>query len=407
MSILVINNYKDYNYSEILSERKSELVVLSSHELDDYKEFKYFEHIPNIVDTSYTELRAVELHEKYNFSAVVAEFEFDLLLAGRIRTRLGIHGQSEESALAFRDKVVMKNYLATSSLILPAYQRLITFRDVEKFIEIHEYPVVIKPVDSAASINVNIIHNKEDLIQFSKENWQNNLMIEKFIEGDMFHIDALIENNNEVVLSVSKYVNGCLGYSKLQSLGSFQLSPNDSMYIRLRNYFYQVLDKLPTPETSAYHLEVFYTEDDKLVFCEIASRVGGAFVTESVLQTYSVHLCDYWLRSISNITTPRPNGQEAPPFLSGWLLVPPQKGKLLSIPETVPFEWVTKYEKSGVLNKEYNNPSRSVDRIASFLLKDTSSEGLRRKIEELDTWFRDNTIWEEESVKQKRETLAK
>ncbi|MDP5274859.1 ATP-grasp domain-containing protein [Chengkuizengella axinellae] len=392
MSILIINNYKKYLYSELFPEVVDKLVVLSSHPLPDSDQFLYFELIEDMSNAFYAELRAIELHQTYFFTSIVAEDEFDLVLAGRLRDHLGIPGQSEASAIAFRDKVLMKNYLK-DELILPFYRPLATFYELLEFIEQHGYPVVVKPRDGAASVNLNILHNKEELIEFAKKPWEHNLMVESYIAGEMYHVDALIKNDETVILSISKYINGCLAFTESKSLGSYQLHPDEIMYQRLSDYFYKVLSFYPTPNITAYHLEVYHTTQDEFVFCEIASRIGGGYILETVQHAFDVDMSRYWLRHLCELNESR--GTPVPKELSGWLLIPPQKAKLIFLPESIPFNWVKKYVKSGKEGMSYDNPNRSIERVAGFVITDNTSHGLLEKLKFLDKWYRDQLMWED------------
>ncbi|MFH8716321.1 hypothetical protein ACH4GC_34220, partial [Streptomyces zaomyceticus] len=62
-------------------------------------------------DSVLVEREALRLHAEFGFDEIIALSEFDLLRAARLRDLLGLRGQNEESAIAFRDKLVMKDLL--------------------------------------------------------------------------------------------------------------------------------------------------------------------------------------------------------------------------------------------------------------------------------------------------------
>ncbi len=93
------------------------------------------------------ELKAVELHKKYGFSRVVYQAEQDVLRAAQIRELLGLAGQSVESALQFRDKLIMKETLlarhdVVRTILIPTFARVVGVKSILAFIAQHDYPVV-------------------------------------------------------------------------------------------------------------------------------------------------------------------------------------------------------------------------------------------------------------------------
>lgn len=394
MSVLFIvtNIYNDYNYSELLNEITDELVVLSKYPLKDKDKFMYYEKIPSDQSSSYIELRAIELYEKYKFKYIIAEDEFDLIMAGRLRDRFGIPGQTEESATAFRNKVVMKNYLS-NTVKVPKYRPLSTMSDLIDFINEHGYPVIVKPVDHAASLNLRIIKDRNDLLEFTKLQWQPNLLVEEFIEGDMYHIDAVVDQNKTIVFSASKYFSGCLAFMEKKSTGSYQIDPKDPMYNRLKDFFEKVISALPTPEVSAYHLEVFHTKDDEIVFCEIASRIGGGYILDNLLDSFSFNMCEYWIRRQCNLPV-NMNYTTEPASFNGFVIIPPRKGVLLDFPKSLEFDWVKRYEHNCEINKKYNDPSTSIDELAGIVVTDQTSQGVLDKLYFIDDWYRNQLEWE-------------
>ncbi|HYF65541.1 MAG TPA: hypothetical protein VD886_22125, partial [Herpetosiphonaceae bacterium] len=53
--------------------------------------------------TALIDLEVVRLHRTWPIDRIIATSEVDILRAGRLRTRLGLAGQSGPSALAFRN----------------------------------------------------------------------------------------------------------------------------------------------------------------------------------------------------------------------------------------------------------------------------------------------------------------
>lgn len=108
-----------------------------------------------------------------------------------IREVFGISGQSVANAIQFRDKIEMKKMIAKAGLNVPKFIRAESALEVLQFIEQHGYPVIIKPVNGAGTVNVNLIRNEEQLDNFFNANTVDDLDVKAYIDGKMFAIDGL------------------------------------------------------------------------------------------------------------------------------------------------------------------------------------------------------------------------
>jgi ATP-grasp domain len=397
MSILILNHASAflYRYDEWLSHLDEELVLLTSSqkakefEGKGFKEVFYFE---NYESNGNVELKAIELFQRYKFNSIVAVGEYDLLRAGKLRDLLGIKGQTWKSANAFRDKVVMKEILKAQRIKVPEFKKISDAFDVIEFVQEHGYPVVIKPIDGAGSENTSVIRNEEELKQWLSHGIPFGMEVEKFIQGEMYHIDGLVLNGNLSFIWPSKYINGCLAYQEENYLGSYLLNQGHALFDRLVTYVENVLSILPTPENTAFHAEVFHTPDDKLILCEIASRIGGAKVNEVICQSFGIDLrktmvqaqCDFY-QDIHILEKPR--------LYSGWLLIPPKVGTFISGPTKPSYDWITEYRLRAKAGSVYGGAKRSIDNVASFVIAGNSDTEVEKRIDLAACWFENNSNW--------------
>lgn len=343
--VAVINYGPQHDYATMLPELAGALHVYSHNELKHTEGFAHYEYVRDCEFVPYAELRIRRAARETPFTHLITDNEYDLERAARIREDLGIPGQSAASALSFRDKAVMKE-VAGGTVPTARFARLDTIVDLTDFIDEIGYPVVVKPVKQGGSRDISVLHGDDDLIEFSRRHWREDLMAEEFIEGRMYHVDAVIAPGYRFVAS-SRYVRSCLGTFSGQNNGSLQLHPEDKFAVRLEEFFDRVLEAFDTPEVSAYHLEVFHTPDDELVLCEIASRVGGNRIPALTRATYGVDLHTTWLRQSCGLpVAPAPT---APPArVHGSISILPQ-GRPVRAPGRPPFEWVHHYEVNEAL----------------------------------------------------------
>ena len=78
---------------------------------------------------------ALRLARAHQVTAVFARAEADVVRAAQLRELLGLPGQHTASALAFRDKVVMKDHLAGGPVEIPVYREVDSAYTALRFIE--------------------------------------------------------------------------------------------------------------------------------------------------------------------------------------------------------------------------------------------------------------------------------
>lgn len=339
-NIAVINYGPKSDYAAMLPEVADTLHVFSHNELANTESFARYEYVPDCEFVPYAELRIRRLAAEKRFTHLITDNEYDLERVARIREDLGLPGQSTASALSFRDKVVMKE-VASRTVPTARFARLETIVDLTDFITAHAYPVVVKPVKQGGSRDISVLRGDDDLVEFSRRHWREDLMVEDFVEGQMYHVDAVLGPGYRFVAS-SRYVRSCLGVFSGENNGSIQLHPEDKFARRLEDFFDRVLEAFEVPEISAYHLEVFHTPDDELVLCEIASRVGGDRIPALTRLTYGVDLHSSWLRQSCGLPVDPPPAA-SPTEVHGSISILPQ-GRPVRAPRQPPFEWVRHYE---------------------------------------------------------------
>ncbi|MDR0270820.1 ATP-grasp domain-containing protein [Paenibacillus sp.] len=397
MSILILNKNARSNspYDLWLEDLNEKLVILTTtevaHQFQNGK-YEYVEAFDNYENNGNVEKRAIELNKLHNFKRVIATSECDIVRAGRLRDAMGIEGQDLFSANSFRNKVLMKQLLKEGNVPVPNFLEVKTPLELLDFISTNQYPVVIKPISGSGSNGVTIINNDYELSEFLKIGISDCIEVEQFIDGDMYHVDGLVVNGQIVFSWPSKYINGCLSYRDGKYCGSTLLEVNNPLYKRLQQFTKSVITALPSPSYTTFHVETFYTPDDNLILCEIASRSGGGRIRESLEHAFGININMLWVRSQCNLDIVIPDIQ-APIAQTAFLIVPPKTGILLELPESVPYDWVCDYFISGVTGKKYEGAGSSVDNIAIMILKGQSEIEVKERLGILFNWFTESCKW--------------
>jgi hypothetical protein len=393
LSILILNRNAPYPFESWLEELDEDQVILTTQKRAKNITASYVEGFSNYEENGCIEVRAIELDQKFNFNTLIATSEFDIYRAAKIREYLGINGQGIESAMAFRDKVVMKNILHEKGIEVPPFKQIDTSTDIYEFVSKHNFPIVVKPRDGSGSEEVKVLDTYEDLMKYLQFNNMKNYEVEKFIEGDMYHIDGLVINGEIKFLWPSKYINGCLSHQEGNYNASYLLAENVPIFNRLIQLTMDILMALPTPDNTAFHAEIFHTLDDRLVFCEIASRRGGGYIAETIEHAFGIGLTKLTVQSQCGIKVNLPKARNKPRVMCGFLLIPAKSGKLKKIPNSSEENWVVKQEILANPGDIFNSSKSSLDTIASFLIEGKSEKEVQERIKFIVEWFNSNTEW--------------
>lgn len=250
---------------------------------------------------------------------LIALSEFTLEIAARVRQALNIPGDGPDEVAVYRDKARMKEILQAQGLPVPAFARCQSVEQALHFAGEIGFPLIVKPVDGAASMGVEKVENEADLRRLLATLDLSRYEIEAFMHGQTYHIDGFADVDGSVPFQVvSRYINSCLDFAKAQPLGSVivQASP---LRKRIEAFSRQILRALNL-RCTAFHLEIFVEPDESLVFLEIGARVGGSEVPHLINKVFGVNLYEHWLRRLAGDQVPLPAIDDDPS--GGWLVIP-------------------------------------------------------------------------------------
>lgn len=384
--------YAKTPYDEWLSDTGIEPIILTSDELAvGYKHMPYVYAFSNYDHNGLIEKKAFEIARHYNLIAIFARAEADIIRAAQLRELLNLRGQKIASALAYRNKVIMKDFLGNAGVFLPNYQRLDSAYTAIQFIEKYGYPVVIKPYSESGSLGINIVRNEEELNSYLAQKKSGNMEIETFIDGKMYHIDGLIIDREIVFIHPSQYINDCLSFRENKYSGTCTLSLSDPMYKPLVEATRIVLMSLPSPEHMAFHAELWKRNDGQLVFCEIASRTGGAVISNIISHSFGINLDKEWLYAECGL--PRTFGT---PFYKpgGGVLIPPLNGILEHLPIGHEPDCVREAQYCGVVGQRFQGGVKSGLFLAGYVVDGRTETEVIENISVVASWFSNEAKWQ-------------
>jgi hypothetical protein len=318
---------------------------------------------------------------------VFATSETDVLRAARVREQFGVAaGQRLASAVRYRDKFVMKSALrGARSFGVPRNLAMEPGARYEEIAEILGPVFVVKPRVGMASEGVSLVRSAAE---FPAVVSPEAAMAEEFVDGGMIHVDGAVIKGRLRLLSASSYVNGCLAYREGKMLGSFMLDSQDALFLKARAAIEEVIAALPSPENFVFHAEFFVERSGRLVFCEIASRVGGAFVSESMEEAFGIDAIALPIHAELKLPLPAKlrAGLMTPKSRFGWVVCPPQETGAHSLAESASgASWIVRKEIASL--EDGRRAKNSVDSIGTFLIRLDSDRDFIDKMAVIGGWL--------------------
>lgn len=346
------------------------------------------------------EKKAIDYCKKYQIDKIVSSSEDDVIRTARLRERIGVEGQWLESAIAFRDKFVMKEICKENGIKVPTYSNIVDVIDLFKFIDKYNYPIVVKPRLGAGSIGVNVINSKNELEKFlesgclsampSKTNYW---MVEKYVDGDFFHVDGIMKDGKVIHCWPSKYSSGNFEATKNSKiLSTVLLSKDNLLFDDVINFTKKIIRCFPaTPCPTSFHLELWSTKSG-LVFCEIASRTGGGTIVHDYYNAFGVNLSEESIRGQSGEQLELNNQPTNPIRYSGSIMIPPKEGFFVYPSHQYISRDVTINYKVD-MNKKYEKSACAGESIATVEISGVSAECVEKHIVDVVNWWEGENHW--------------
>ncbi|MFC8224067.1 ATP-grasp domain-containing protein [Streptomyces sp. NPDC057362] len=351
-------------------------------------------------DNVLVEREVLRLHAEFGIDEIIAMAEFDLLRAARLRDLLALPGQSEHSATAFRDKLVMKDLLSEAGVPLAPYTAAPNATSLVRFTREHGFPVVVKPRRGGGSAGVQVLRDDNELwayaAQFDGLGGDDGapLLVEAYVDHELFHVDGLLVDGRAVLMwPSSQGTTTCLGMLEGRMLHSAMLDADDPLLDQLCKLARTVLETLPTPTTTIFHAEIFGTADG-LLFNEIACRMAGGRIEDQIREGFGVHLPELCVRALTAGTLSDIPAE--PPRIGGLALFPPRPGLLRKVPGECPVPHVTEFQVAAQAGTRLRHATASMETVASALVTGTTRAQVERTFQELKSWAEREIVIEPE-----------
>ena len=233
------------------------------------------------------------------FDRLASLDEFEMEIVAQLREHLRIPGTGTSATAFYRDKLAMRMSARESGFLVPEFVRVLNYDELREYMSRVPAPWLLKPRSEASALGIKKIDSAEDLWRALDVlgDRQSYFLMERFVPGDIFHVDSIISEGKVVFSSVHQY--GRPPMQVMHQGGVFttrtvnRLSPEWQELTALNDRLAPGLG-LERGETHAEYIRA--SADGQFYFLEIAARVGGAFIVELVEYSTGVNLWREWAR---------------------------------------------------------------------------------------------------------------
>jgi biotin carboxylase len=225
--------------------------------------------------------------------------EFDATTAAALREHLRVPGMGETTVRFFRDKLAMRKQAREAGIAVPDFVGLFHRDDVRAFTERCAPPWILKPRTEASAIGIEKIYDRDHLWRSldALGDRQSHFLLEEFVPGDVYHVDALVSDRSLAFADVHRYVSPPFDVMHDGGIFASRTLDRDGTETAACRTLTQKLVQDFGMVRGAVHTEFIRSQrDGEFYFLETAARVGGANIAEMVEAASGLNLWREWAR---------------------------------------------------------------------------------------------------------------
>lgn len=233
------------------------------------------------------------------FDVIVALDDFDVEIAATLREHLRLPGMGETMARYFRDKLAMRMRARDLGIRVPEFIHVLNHDELGKFLHRVPAPWVLKPRSQASAIGIKKIETAEQLWQTVETlgDQQSYNLLERFVPGDIYHVDSIVSEGNVRFAAISKYKQPPMSVAHqggiFASCSLERGSPEEPILISLNH---KVITQFGLVQGVSHTEFIRGGDDGEFYFLETAARVGGAHIAELVEAASGINLWTEWAK---------------------------------------------------------------------------------------------------------------
>jgi biotin carboxylase len=247
----------------------------------------------------------VHLARRHPVDRLVALEEFDVLATAGAREHLQLPGTTTSAARLFRDKLAMRVRASACRIRVPEFVHVLNHEAVAEFMSRVPPPWVLKPRSDVNAVGIKKLDDAEEVwravealdARESLAEQSSYFLLERYIPGEVFHVDSLSEGGAVVFDGASRYGRPPMDVAHKGGIFTSHTVEYDSKeHEELTRLNRKLLRGLGLSHGAAHAEFIRSAEDGRLYFLEVAARVGGAYIAETLEAATGINLWREWAR---------------------------------------------------------------------------------------------------------------
>ncbi len=230
---------------------------------------------------------------------IVALDDFDVERASFLREHFRIPGLGESATRYFRDKLAMRMRAAQHDIPVPEFTATINYERLTRYVDSVPPPWILKPRLMAGALGIKKFHDRQEVWDriHSLGDQQSFFVLERFIPGDIFHVDS-IWFAGEMRYAVAS-VYGTPPFEVTHGGGIFttrliERGSQDDQALRELNR--RVLDSFNLGDGVSHTEFIRAHKDGRFYFLETSARVGGAHISDLIEAATGINMWAEWAK---------------------------------------------------------------------------------------------------------------
>ncbi|MGW1539062.1 ATP-grasp domain-containing protein [Streptomyces sp. NPDC002309] len=254
-------------------------------------------------------------------AGVLGFSEQHIVAAAMLAEELGLPGPGVRAAVVSRNKLMQREVFGRAGLRQPEYVHARGVEAAEAFAA-DRYPVVLKPLSSMGSLGVRIAADRDELRAWAEEQPANaSFLVEEFLDGPEFSVEALIVDGTPVFESVTAKTTTVAPY-RVELAHHVPAALDEGERQEISALLRQVVGALGM-RTGVVHFELILRSGSPHIV-EIATRTPGDYLMDVIEAATDVDLYDAAVAAACGLPLNLPPGAAGTPprVASVWFPTP-------------------------------------------------------------------------------------
>jgi len=255
--------------------------------------------VPDLFDEKVVRNVVCYLSRVVKFDKIIGLGEFDIEVAASLREHTRIGGMGETTSRYFRDKLAMRMKADEDGINVPEFTRILNHAEVKEFMDTVPAPWVLKPRMGASSAKVTKMYHAQEVWNEIEKlgDKQSTYLLERYVAGDVYHVDALVNDSKVVFASCSKYGIPMLDLTTTGGIFTTRMIKRGSADEKaLQKINKDITESFGLVRGTMHNEYIKSKEDGKFYFLEASARVGGARIPDVIFRSTGLCLWHEWAK---------------------------------------------------------------------------------------------------------------